>query len=130
MSDLRELYQQVILDHSRKPRNFGLLEPPAQSAEGNNPLCGDVVKVYVALEGDTVRDVRFEGNGCAISTSSASLMTEAIKGKNQHTEQVRTPTDRLRIRPPDEIEQPIFAKTQTTSGSSRSSPEFENSPCA
>ena len=83
MSDLRELYQQVILDHSRKPRNFGLLEPPAQSAEGNNPLCGDVVKVYVELEGDTVRDVRFEGNGCAISTSSASLMTEAIKGKTR-----------------------------------------------
>lgn len=83
MSDLRELYQEVILEHSKKPRNFGPLDPPAKAAEGNNPLCGDVVKVYVDLDGDTVQDVRFEGKGCAISTSSASLMTEAIKGKSR-----------------------------------------------
>lgn len=83
MNHLRELYQEVILDHSKKPRNFGPLDPPAQAAEGNNPLCGDVVKVYVELDGETVQDVRFEGKGCAISTSSASLMTEAIKGKTR-----------------------------------------------
>ena len=83
MSDLRELYQQVILDHSKKPRNFGPLDPPARTAEGNNPLCGDVVKVYLEFDGETVRDVRFEGRGCAISTSSASLMTEAINGKTR-----------------------------------------------
>ena len=83
MTDLRELYQQVILDHSKSPRNFGSLEPPARSADGSNPLCGDVVKVYLVLDGDTVSDVKFEGRGCAISTSSASLMTEAIKGKKR-----------------------------------------------
>ena len=83
MSELRELYQQVILDHSKSPRNFGPLDPPVKMAEGNNPLCGDVVKIYLDLEGEIVRNVRFEGRGCAISTSSASLMTEAIKGKTR-----------------------------------------------
>ena len=81
MTDLRELYQEVILDHTRKPRNFGPLETPSEVAHGNNPLCGDVITVYLDVEGDVVRDVRFDGKGCAISTASASLMTEAIKGK-------------------------------------------------
>ena len=81
MTDLRELYQQVILDHTRKPRNFGKLEGASSEAQGFNPLCGDSVTVYLTTDGGIVRDVRFQGQGCAISTASASLMTEAIKGK-------------------------------------------------
>ena len=81
MMDLRELYQEVILDHNKQPRNFGAMEDADRSAEGFNPLCGDKVKMYVKLSGDAIDDVRFEGAGCAISTASASLLTEAVKGK-------------------------------------------------
>ncbi len=82
MSDLRELYQEVILDHSRQPRNRGELSGDScRSAEGHNPLCGDRVTVYVDVQDGMVRDVTFDGAGCAISTASASLMTEALKGK-------------------------------------------------
>ncbi len=81
MSDLRELYQEVILDHTKKPRNFGKLEGECLSAEGFNPICGDAVVVHLDVADGAVRDVRFEGSGCAISTASASLMTEAIKGR-------------------------------------------------
>jgi nitrogen fixation protein NifU and related proteins len=82
MSDLRELYQEVILDHHKKPRNFRKLEG-ARHVEGYNPLCGDKVTVYVKLDGDVVREVSFQGSGCAISTASASLMTETLKGKTR-----------------------------------------------
>ncbi len=81
MSDLRELYQQVIIDHSRKPRNYRGLESPSHSAEGYNPLCGDQITIYLEVEGDVVKDVTFQGSGCAISKASASLMTGAVKGK-------------------------------------------------
>jgi len=81
MSELRELYQSVILDHNKRPRNFGPVEGANHSAEGNNPLCGDQLSVHVRLEDGVVADVGFEGDGCAISKASASLMTEAIKGK-------------------------------------------------
>jgi nitrogen fixation NifU-like protein len=81
MADLRELYQEVILDHTRRPRNFGKLDAASAKADGYNPLCGDRITVYVAVDGDRVRDVRFEGSGCSISTASASLMTEAMRGK-------------------------------------------------
>ena len=81
--DLKELYRDVILDHNRRPRNFGRLEPPAHSARGYNPLCGDELTVYVALDGERVRDLRFEGKGCAISVASASLMSEAAKGRRR-----------------------------------------------
>lgn len=81
MSDLRELYQQVIIEHSKNPRNFKLLEDADRSAEGYNPLCGDEIKVYLILDGDRVSDVAFKGGGCAISKASASLMTGAVKGK-------------------------------------------------
>ena len=81
MSDLRELYQEVILDHTKRPRNFGKLEEASHCANGYNPLCGDAVRVALIVEGDAIRDVRFEGSGCAISTASASLMTEALKGR-------------------------------------------------
>jgi nitrogen fixation NifU-like protein len=79
--DLRELYQDIILDHGRHPRNFRAMTRPSHFAHGHNPLCGDKVTVYLKLEGDRVADVSFEGRGCAISTASASLMTEILKGK-------------------------------------------------
>ena len=82
MSDLRELYQDVILDHHKKPRNFRKQEN-ARHVEGFNPLCGDKVTVYVKLDGDVIRDVSFQGSGCAISTASASMMTESLKGKTR-----------------------------------------------
>ncbi len=81
MSDLRDLYQEVILDHGRQPRNFGRIERADRRAEGHNPLCGDELTVELALDGDRIVDVRFEGVGCAISTASASLMTEALLGR-------------------------------------------------
>jgi nitrogen fixation protein NifU and related proteins len=87
MSDLRDLYQDVILDHSRKPRNFGALAAANRRAEGSNPLCGDQVTVYLDLADGRLRDIAFEGAGCAISTASASLMTEALKGRS--VEEVR-----------------------------------------
>ena len=80
MSDLRELYQEVIFDHNRNPRNFGKLEDANRHADGNNPLCGDKLSLYLKVENDVISDVRFEGMGCAISTASASLMTERLKG--------------------------------------------------
>lgn len=81
MSDLTDLYQEVILDHNRRPRNFGPLPGSNRAAKGDNPLCGDVVRLQVRVEDDAIEDVSFEGQGCAISTASASLMTEAVKGK-------------------------------------------------
>ena len=83
MSDLRELYQEVLLDHYRKPRNFGALAHPTGTVEGNNPLCGDRITLYLDVDGDVVRQVSFEGSGCAISTASASLLTEAVTGKTK-----------------------------------------------
>ena len=81
--DLKDLYRDVILDHNRQPRNFGALAEADAHADGHNPLCGDRLTVWVQLEGDRVTDVHFEGKGCAISTASASLMTEAVKGKDR-----------------------------------------------
>ena len=80
--DLKDLYRDVILDHNKRPRNFGALEPADARAEGHNPLCGDRLTVTVRLQGDRIEDIRFEGKGCAISTASASLMIEAVKGKD------------------------------------------------
>ena len=79
--DLRELYQEVILDHNKRPRNRGRLDNATNEADGHNPLCGDQVHVDVKLEGDRVAEIKFSGNGCAISKASASLMTTAVKGK-------------------------------------------------
>ena len=77
----RELYQDIILDHGRKPRNFHGMEHPSHFAHGHNPLCGDRVTVFLEIDGDKIKNVSFEGRGCAISTASASLMTEVLKGK-------------------------------------------------
>jgi nitrogen fixation NifU-like protein len=79
--DLRELYQEVILDHSKRPRNLRGMKEATGQANGHNPLCGDRVTVFLRVEGDVVRDVSFEGSGCSISTASASMMTDALKGK-------------------------------------------------
>lgn len=79
--DLSELYQQVILDHSRKPRHFHVLEGANRSAQGHNPLCGDHFTVFLKLEGGVIQDISFQGSGCAISKASASMMTDALKGK-------------------------------------------------
>lgn len=81
MSDLADLYQEVILEHSRHPRNFGRPEAPDRQARGNNPLCGDRVTVYLMLDGERIRDVRFEAKGCAISVASASMMSEMVRGR-------------------------------------------------
>jgi nitrogen fixation NifU-like protein len=83
MADLSELYQQVILDHNKKPRNFKTLENPTRKQEGYNPLCGDQLTLYVELDGDVIKDIGFQGSGCAISKASASMMTAALKGKTQ-----------------------------------------------
>ncbi|HKQ85233.1 MAG TPA: SUF system NifU family Fe-S cluster assembly protein [Candidatus Acidoferrales bacterium] len=81
MAELRDLYQEVILEHSKAPRNFKRLANANHRAEGFNPLCGDRFTVYLDLEGDKVRDISFEGSGCAISKASASMMTQSVKGK-------------------------------------------------
>ena len=81
--DLKDLYRDVILDHNKRPRNFGRLETADARADGHNPLCGDRLSVFVKMNGDRIEDLRFEGKGCAISTASASLMTEAVKGKDR-----------------------------------------------
>jgi nitrogen fixation NifU-like protein len=83
MSDLRDLYQEIILDHNKNPRNFKQLDTADRKAEGYNPLCGDHYTVYVNLEGETLREVAFHGNGCAISKASASVMSQQLKGKSR-----------------------------------------------
>ncbi|HEY7502743.1 MAG TPA: SUF system NifU family Fe-S cluster assembly protein [Gemmatimonadales bacterium] len=82
MSSLSELYQNVILEHNRSPRNYRVMEDADRRAEGNNPNCGDSITVWLKLDGDVIRDASFHGRGCAISRASASLMTAAVKGKS------------------------------------------------
>jgi nitrogen fixation NifU-like protein len=84
MPDLRELYQEVILEHNKAPRNFRELGGANHKAEGFNPLCGDRYTIYVEMEGDLIRDISFQGSGCAISKASASMMTQSVKGKTRH----------------------------------------------
>lgn len=83
MDSLRELYQELILEHSKAPRNYRALDAASHQAEGYNPLCGDRFTVGVAMEGDTIRDIAFQGSGCAISKASASLMTQSVRGKTR-----------------------------------------------
>ncbi len=83
MSELNDLYQEVILDHNRNPRNFREIADADKWADGNNPLCGDALRVYIDLEDDKVKDVAFKGSGCAISKASASMMTQVVKGKSK-----------------------------------------------
>ena len=93
MSELTDLYQEVILDHNRRPRNFRTMEGASRTQEGYNPLCGDRLTLYVRLDGDRIGDVSFQGTGCAISKASASLMTDAVKGKT--VEEARAIFDRF-----------------------------------
>ncbi len=88
MSELSELYQQVILDHNKKPRNFHKIDSANHTAEGFNPLCGDQLTVYAQLEDGTLKDVSFEGSGCAISKAAASMMTVAVKGKTKQDAEI------------------------------------------
>lgn len=88
MSELSDLYQEVILEHNKNPRNFREIEDADQTADGKNPLCGDALRVYVALDGDKIADVAFKGSGCAISKASASMMTQAVKGKTKEEAEV------------------------------------------
>lgn len=88
MSELNDLYQEVILDHNKNPRNFREIENANKTADGNNPLCGDALRVYVEMENDKVKDVAFKGSGCAISKASASMMTQVVKGKTKEEAEV------------------------------------------
>ena len=88
MSELNDLYQEVILDHNKNPRNFREIENATQTADGNNPLCGDALRVYVEIEENKVKDVAFKGSGCAISKASASMMTQIVKGKSKEEAEI------------------------------------------
>ena len=111
MMDLRELYQDIILDHGRHPRNFRTIEHPTHFAQGHNPLCGDRVTVYLTLEGDRIADVTFQGRGCAISTAAAPLMTEVLKGKTIADARALFAQFHAQVtggEPPGELSEPLF----------------------
>jgi nitrogen fixation protein NifU and related proteins len=114
--DLKELYRDVILDHNRQPRNFGHLEGADGRAEGHNPLCGDHLTLAVRMNGERVEDIRFEGKGCAISTASASLMTEAVKGRDRAA--VRELFDKVHalLTQPDAVADSSLGKLAALSG--------------
>ena len=114
--DLKELYRDVILDHNRRPRNFGPLAAANHHAEGHNPLCGDRLSLAVLLNGERIEDIRFEGSGCAISTASASLMTEAVKGRDRAG--ARALFDRVHalLTQPDAVPDPTLGKLAALSG--------------
>jgi nitrogen fixation protein NifU and related proteins len=116
MSDLTDLYQEVILDHNRRPRNFREIGDANRRREGYNPLCGDRLTLYVQLDGDRIRDLSFQGTGCAISKASASLMTEALKGKT--IEEARSLFDRFHemVTSPPETAAPDLGKLSVLSG--------------
>ena len=120
MSDLNDLYQEVILDHNKSPRNNRALDDADRRADGYNPLCGDRVTVFVNIEGDIVKDVTFEGSGCAISTASASLMTQSLKGKTlEEAKALFTRFHGLVTGEPAEVEQgsnPGLGKLEVFSG--------------
>ena len=105
MSDLSDLYQEVILDHNRRPRNWGSLSDATQTAEGYNPLCGDKLKLHVKIENDRLTGVAFEGSGCAISKASASLMTDAVKGRT--VDEAMDLFDRVHIMLTTPVDQPV-----------------------
>ncbi len=118
MSELNELYQQVILDHNKQPRNFRKLEGANRKAEGYNPLCGDRVVIYVQMEDGVIQNVSFEGSGCAISKASASMMTETVKGKSkQELNALFEKVHRMLTAPPDsEVDSQELGKLAAFSG--------------
>ena len=105
MSELTDLYQELILDHNRRPRNYGVLADATHSARGHNPLCGDKVALYLHLDGDRITSVSFEGSGCAISKASASLMTEAVRGRT--VEEATAIFDRFHAMVTAPMDQPV-----------------------
>ncbi len=115
-SDLRELYQSVILDHHKRPRNRRRPVDADHSAEGYNPLCGDRVTVYLKLDGDVIRDIGFEGSGCAISTAAASMMTERLKGKTRAEAEAVLQQFLALVTKEDEPEGPELGKLAVFSG--------------
>ena len=120
MSSLAELYQNVILEHNRSPRNYRVIEDADRQAEGNNPLCGDQLTVWLKLDGDTISDVAFQGLGCAISRASASLMTAAVKGKSRgEAEQMFERFRRLVTGQPDSADPETLGKLAVFSGVSQ-----------
>jgi nitrogen fixation protein NifU and related proteins len=118
VSDLRDLYQDMILDHSKRPRNFRKLEEADRTAVGYNPLCGDRLTLYLDIEGDVVKDAAFQGAGCAISTASASMMTEMVKGKTvADVERLFEEFQQMVTAPPDqEVDVSELGKLQVFSG--------------
>ena len=117
MSDLDDLYQEVILDHGRKPRNFHKLADANHEAEGLNPLCGDHFKLYLKVDGDRIADIAFEGSGCAISKASASLMTLSVKGKTvQEAEDLFSRFHRLVTEGPQKVSVSELGKLAALSG--------------
>lgn len=117
MFDLKDLYQEVIVDHNRSPRNFGKIENPLKTLEGFNPLCGDRLTLYLNMDDGQISDVRFDGSGCAISVASASLMTEGVKGKSvQEAEVVFTDFHELLTGKHEEIDFGRFGKLAVLAG--------------
>ena len=116
-SELDDLYQEVILDHGRKPRNFRVIPDADRQAEGLNPLCGDHFKLYVKLTGDRIDDIAFEGSGCAISKASASLMTSSVKGKTvAEAEELFSQFHRLVTEGPEKVPVSELGKLAALSG--------------
>lgn len=118
MSELRELYQEVILDHNKRPRNFKVLENANCTADGHNPLCGDTIKVFLDIEGDVIQDISFQGSGCAISKASASLMTTVLKGKTsaEAEEVFNLFHDLVTAAPDEELDEENLGKLAVFSG--------------
>jgi nitrogen fixation protein NifU and related proteins len=116
MNDLGDLYQELILEHYRRPRNHGHLEGANRRAEGFNPLCGDRLTLYLKVNGDVIEEARFEGAGCAISTASASLLTESIKGKTRREAEEIFGEFQTLVTQPDAEPHPKLGKLQALAG--------------
>lgn len=116
MFDLQDLYQEVIVDHNRSPRNFGKLEDADTTLEGFNPLCGDRLTLYIKTDNDSIEDIRFDGSGCAISVASASLMTEAMKGKKVNEAQAIFDQFHNMVTDEDEVDMEKLGKLAALAG--------------
>ena len=117
MSDLSELYQEILLEHNSKPRNFRKLEQATQSAEGYNPLCGDRITLYLSLEDGVISDVAFQGSGCAISRASASMLTQSIKGQSiAKAREIFEAFHQMLTEPGAELDYDVLGDLETLSG--------------
>ena len=117
MSDLSELYQEILLEHNSKPRNFRKLEQPTQTAEGYNPLCGDRITLYLSLEDTLISDVSFQGSGCAISRASAAMLTQSIKGQTvARAQEIFEAFHHMLTEPGAELDYDVLGDLETLSG--------------